>query len=419
MLLYPGQFAVIIDSSNFNLLTYTYYSLIPDTARILFINNSTFGSGGLNASTAETVMLIKPAVGRRDTLSKYKYSLGNTAGYSDEKIELDGDNSSANFTNSIYQNGTPGNYPELDLSIKKHRLTFDPASPPTNTAVSMTAIISNMAIRTAESFEVKFYEDTNKNYNADDGEEVDSVSYFIGINYSDSVMAQVNSNALSSGTHIFIAKLLNISPPDTSLSNNMIVDSVTTVPAMDLAVSTSSLTFTPSNPKAGDNLQIRAQIKNTGLSAATAYTVKFYEDINRNVSPDFNEFLDSVNFSGTLNIGDSNDVSITVNGLGSGSHPFLAIIIPSSVVPLGDEVSYNDQRMDSVMVTVPDSITLTEVMFDPSGDEGFDEFIEIYNYSVSQTYDLTGWKISDSTGVIILFLPERDYCCFPNNSESF
>ncbi len=43
-------------------------------------------------------------------------------------------------------------------------------------------------------------------------------------------------------------------------------------------------------------------------------------------------------------------------------------------------------------------VVLTEIMFNPAGSESDDEFIEIVNLSESESVDLTGWQISDSTG---------------------
>ncbi len=40
-------------------------------------------------------------------------------------------------------------------------------------------------------------------------------------------------------------------------------------------------------------------------------------------------------------------------------------------------------------------ISLSEIMFDPSASEYYYEFIEIYNYSESESVNLTGWSISD------------------------
>lgn len=47
-------------------------------------------------------------------------------------------------------------------------------------------------------------------------------------------------------------------------------------------------------------------------------------------------------------------------------------------------------------------IVLSEVMFDPIGADYYDEFIEIYNTSLTETIDLAGWKISDSAGVDLI-----------------
>ncbi len=44
-------------------------------------------------------------------------------------------------------------------------------------------------------------------------------------------------------------------------------------------------------------------------------------------------------------------------------------------------------------------VVLSEVMFDPVGADYYDEFIEIFNFSYSDTVDLAGWKISDGSDV--------------------
>ncbi len=43
-------------------------------------------------------------------------------------------------------------------------------------------------------------------------------------------------------------------------------------------------------------------------------------------------------------------------------------------------------------------IVLSEIMFDPAGNENYDEFIEIYNNSDSDSVDVAGWQISDGSG---------------------
>ena len=49
---------------------------------------------------------------------------------------------------------------------------------------------------------------------------------------------------------------------------------------------------------------------------------------------------------------------------------------------------------------VPDASTqvvLSEIMFDASGNESHDEFIEIVNLSISEEINLSGWQISDGS----------------------
>lgn len=46
-----------------------------------------------------------------------------------------------------------------------------------------------------------------------------------------------------------------------------------------------------------------------------------------------------------------------------------------------------------------DSVTITEVMFDPLGSDNPNEFVEIYNYSTTFSVNLSSWRISDSSAV--------------------
>jgi hypothetical protein len=47
-------------------------------------------------------------------------------------------------------------------------------------------------------------------------------------------------------------------------------------------------------------------------------------------------------------------------------------------------------------------VILTEVMFDPAGNENYDEFLEIFNTSVTDTVDLQGWQIGDQNETDLL-----------------
>lgn len=43
-------------------------------------------------------------------------------------------------------------------------------------------------------------------------------------------------------------------------------------------------------------------------------------------------------------------------------------------------------------------VVLSEIMFDAAGNEAHDEFVEIFNTSATDSFDLSGWQISDGSG---------------------
>ncbi|HET56516.1 MAG TPA: lamin tail domain-containing protein, partial [Ignavibacteria bacterium] len=98
--LQPDQFAVIIEG-DYDPVTGPYN--FPPEALVVTINSTTFGP---MANTSDRPVYLLNSGG--DTLSVYTYSANNAVGYSDEKIILNTDNSSANWANSLVFNGTPG-----------------------------------------------------------------------------------------------------------------------------------------------------------------------------------------------------------------------------------------------------------------------------------------------------------------------
>ncbi|MEL6821962.1 MAG: lamin tail domain-containing protein [Calditrichota bacterium] len=101
----PMQYAVIFDADYFSLPAGTYDNLIPPEAVVLSLDGVTFGNGGLTNSRAKTIYLISAS---GDTVAAYRYSVDNSPGYSDEKIEPSGGDEVANWANSRAFNGTPG-----------------------------------------------------------------------------------------------------------------------------------------------------------------------------------------------------------------------------------------------------------------------------------------------------------------------
>ncbi len=125
----PHQYAVILDGSYFANST-TYNEIIPDSALIVTIADNAFLKSGLSNSSPKTLFLYDAA---NILKQKYRYSIGNTPGYSDEKIILNEDNSASNWGNSAVLKGTPGFYNSisplaLDIGFGVNAIEYHPTT---------------------------------------------------------------------------------------------------------------------------------------------------------------------------------------------------------------------------------------------------------------------------------------------------
>lgn len=148
--LLPRQFAVIFEND------YTGGYSVPSNALVLKISDNNFGTSGMANTTDRDIHLLNT---RNDTIWSYIYSANNSAGISDEKIVLIGDNSSSNWGNSIVINGTPGSFNsisqrEYDLSLV--RIFTNPLFPVLNDNVEIKAVVKNLGLKTANNFLVQF-----------------------------------------------------------------------------------------------------------------------------------------------------------------------------------------------------------------------------------------------------------------------
>ena len=207
--LMPGQFAVILDASYFQNST-TYDTLIPETALILTIDNSTFGSRGFSNSVPETVSLLDSA---GKVVSEYTYSLDNPAGFSDEKIILNGPNNPGNWQNSKTLFGTPGarnsvSPLDYDLSISSEDVTFVPAIIRENQEMSTAVKVHNDGIKTATNFKVSLFDDEDQNSVLDVNERLVQPFDFTGqLSPSDSIIVGFHLSGLNAGSHEIFAAI--------------------------------------------------------------------------------------------------------------------------------------------------------------------------------------------------------------------
>ncbi|MDZ7340335.1 MAG: lamin tail domain-containing protein [candidate division KSB1 bacterium] len=155
----PQQYAIILDPGYFD-NSKDYEGLIPETALILTIDDAAFGSGGLSNSKPEPIILI---ASNGDTVAKYRYSLDNRAGYSDEKIILSPDDSPANWSNSKNLHGTPGaanSVRQLAHDVEISLIGFPDAALPQQ-SISLVALLTNQGLLAAAPIMLAFFEDMN------------------------------------------------------------------------------------------------------------------------------------------------------------------------------------------------------------------------------------------------------------------
>ena len=203
-LLKPLQYAIILDAGYFENSS-QYENLIPPDALVLTIDDAAFGSQGLSNSHAEPIMLISS---NGDTVAKYRYSLDNQPGYSDEKRNLLGDDSLGNWTNSKVLNGSPGfenSVLQSDYDIKIE-LTGFPANALPDQQITLLASITNIGIKDASHLELVFFEDSNLDSQFTDDEQISNpISIFDTLHQNDKIQVRKIIDPLASGVHLFAA----------------------------------------------------------------------------------------------------------------------------------------------------------------------------------------------------------------------
>jgi len=217
MRLAPGRFGLILDSG-YRGNSQIYDDLIPDSALILIIDDSAFGSQGLSNSVAEPILLMNNA---GDTVAIYRYSLDNRPGFSDEKINQAGSDEPENWTNSQTEHGTPG----APNSVRQ--LAFDVqvtmrASPSVigpDEDFSIIICIKNPGTANCAGFNVTLFDDKNKDSVLTDEEQIGQPFVPAEILASgDSLLISLALEAQSSGLHLFYARVQF--GPDQNIFNN-------------------------------------------------------------------------------------------------------------------------------------------------------------------------------------------------------
>jgi len=160
LILMPQSYAVILEG-DYDSAAGIYNQLIPAEALILKIDNNSFGASGMTNTTDRTIYLLNSL---NDTVDVYTYSADNNPEFSDEKITLNNDNSSANWKNSFGLNGTPGfknSVSKKTNDLQLSTLTASPAQPFQNEKIDIEVVVTNNGTQLSNNFEVFIYLDSD------------------------------------------------------------------------------------------------------------------------------------------------------------------------------------------------------------------------------------------------------------------
>ena len=218
--LQPKSFAVIFEG-DYPFGSGIYDEIVPPEALVLKISDNSFGSTGMANTSDRPVWLLSPA---DDTLQYYIYSADNNQSFSDEKIEMTGNNSQSNWENSLNSNGTPGfqnSVTPLSFDLEMNSLTFSPITPNEGEDVTIFAKIKNIGINNAASYSVEIYNDADFDSTADPGELIFSQN-FSNLASGDSLTVSTIMSSLTSGEYQIISKV--IFSEDENLLNNELID---------------------------------------------------------------------------------------------------------------------------------------------------------------------------------------------------
>jgi hypothetical protein len=161
---------------------------------------------------------------------------------------------------------------------------------------------------------------------------------------------------------------------------------------VDIAIDSSSFSYSPTLPVIGDSIVFNFNILNLGLEGVSGFAL-FYS---------YGEIYDSVFPSGFLSRDDTLSLSFTLKTLLEGYERMEIILYHP------DDADTSNNRLLTSLLIGKSPIVINEIMYDDSV-----EWIEIYNRS-SKTVDLSGWRVIDKAGK-----ESQDIGNFPIEPDSY
>lgn len=214
---------MILDSQSFAVIFEGDYDIengiyiIPESTLILYTDDNAFGRSGMANSSDRPVYLLDP---QQDTVAALIYSADNDYGISDEKIELNDDDSAENWENSSIINGTPGainsvSPKKFDLAVSS--INVNPEQPVEGDNILLTVTIHNHGTSDAGSFALNTYLDEDLNDTAGVNELIDTQS-LPGLQSESSLKLTIALDTLPLGSYKFISEI--VYEDDQAVNNN-------------------------------------------------------------------------------------------------------------------------------------------------------------------------------------------------------
>ena len=153
----------------------------------------------------------------------------------------------------------------------------------------------------------------------------------------------------------------------------------------DLVLDT--MLLSPPRPVHGDSVIVTLRIRNAGFQPAAPYTLRLYDDVNRDSLPEPGEMVSSVERSSPVAPLDSLPVSFPAWRPGGNDQMLIGV----AVFPPDEDSSNNRAFVEVRPGYRAGSAVISEIMYSPVGEP---EWMELYN-TTAENIDVKDWKISN------------------------
>ena len=161
----------------------------------------------------------------------------------------------------------------------------------------------------------------------------------------------------------------------------------------------------------GDKVEMNLRIRNIGTNMSSPFTIKIFNDINKDSIPQLSELILS-QAAASIQSGDSAEILLSSDQYSNGWNYFIASIETIPDEDMSNNIAYTNFNA-GVSNSITHDIIINEIMYDPA--VGEPEWIELKNIS-SETINLKDWSLSDLlTTPTKAVITNQDYFLAPND----